>query len=111
MPRAGALNKRVTFQVESVTDDGGGGGALSWTDVVTVWGGFQPERGRERLQAGRLESAVAGVLRVRSSSATRALTAAHRVLIDGLAYQIRSITNPDQRNAYLEMTVERGVAT
>lgn len=108
---AGPLRDRVTFQRATRTPDGAGGAALAWTDEVTVWGGFRPQRGRETLEVGRLESAVAGVLTVRSSPDTREITAADRVQIDGESYQIRTITNPDRRNKMLEFVVERGVAT
>ncbi len=107
---AGRLRRRVTFQQEVETPDGGGGYELTWADRFSVWGGFRPERGQERLEAGRLESAVAGVLTVRSSSQTRQVTAEWRVMIRGEPYQIRAVTNPDQRSKYLELTVERGVA-
>lgn len=108
---AGRRRKRVTFQEAFETPDGGGGNATSWRNTVTVWGGLREERGRERVEAGRLESAMAGTLTVLSSSDTRQIGAANRVLIDGIAYQIRSIGNPDQKNKELEMVVERGVAT
>ncbi len=108
---AGPLRDRVTFQVEAAISDGGGGSALSWSDALTVWGGFSPGRAREQLEAGRLEGPVAGVLKVRSSTETRTITTAHRAMIDGEAYQIRSITNPDRQNRFLEILVERGVAT
>jgi SPP1 family predicted phage head-tail adaptor len=107
---AGPLRKRVTFEREMRTEDAGGGAAVAWGDPLTVWGQFQPERGAERLSSGRLESALAGVLRIRSSDAARQITADQRVTIDGIAHQIRSIANPDQRNRMIEMTVERGVA-
>lgn len=108
---AGQLRDQVTFQRATRTADGAGGATLVWQNVRTVWGGFRPQRGRETLEAGRLESAVAGVLTVRSSPDTRDITAADRVQIDGASYQIRTITNPDRRNKMLEMVVERGVAT
>lgn len=108
---AGRARDRVTFQVETQTDDGGGGYALAWVDALTVSGEYRPERGRERVEAGRLETSMAGTLRVRWSSESRAITTAHRVLIDGEAYQIRSIENEDRRNRDLVMVVERGVAT
>lgn len=117
MARAGRLNRRVTFQIETQEPDEGGGAAHSWSDVVVVWGEFVPERGGERLEAGRLQAALAGTLRVRSSTETRAIGAAHRVLIPpasgaaGEPYQIRSASNPDQRDRMIEMLVERGVAT
>lgn len=108
--RAGRLRKRVTFQAETRTGDGGGGSARGWGDDLEVWGEFQPQRGREQLEAGRLEAALAGVLRVRSSSETRLVTEKHSVLIDGARFQIRTIANPDGKNDMLEMTVEKGVA-
>ena len=108
---AGQLRDRVAFQKKVSVSDGGGGSTTSWQTQFTVWGGFRPERGRERLEAGRLESAVAGVLKVRSSVQARTVDASWRVLIDSVAYQVRSITNPDRRDRFLEMTIERGVGT
>lgn len=108
---AGHLRDRVTFQRATRTSDGRGGASILWQNLVTVWGGFRPERGREQLAAGRLESSVAGILTVRSSVETRAVAAADRVLIDDVAYQVRTIINPDRRDKYLELTIERGVAT
>lgn len=115
MPAIGRLRDRVTFQVEANVADGGGGSELSWTDVVTVWGQFMPERGREQVDGGRLEASLRGVLRVRASSDTEAITTEHRVQIDSVPYNIRSISNPDRRDRFLEMVIEqggsRGVAT
>lgn len=108
---AGQLRKRVTFEEPVAIADGAGGHATEWMWPLTVWGAIMPERGRERLQAGRLESPVAGILRIRSSSQVRTITEAHRATIDGVPYQIRSIVNPDSRGKYLDMVVERGVAT
>lgn len=109
MPRAGALNKRVTFQKEITSDDGGGGTSIDWVTQFTLWGSLLPERGRERLAADRVQAEVAGVLRVRMLTQAKTVTTAWRAVIDSVPYQIRSITNPDQRGKYLEMVVERGV--
>lgn len=108
MARIGRLNKRVTFQSESRVPDGAGGNSVSWANGVTVWGAFHPERGRERLQGGRLEASLAGILVVRSSNDTRSITERDVVTVDGIRYAIKSISNPDQRNHMLEMMVERG---
>lgn len=111
--RAGNLVKRVTFQREATVDDDGGGQSVSWADIsglVRVSASFAPERGRERLEAGRLEAAVAGRLWMRSFALARTITEKDRVMIDDVPYVIRSIVNPDGRNIELEMTVERGAA-
>tara|TARA_Y100000815_G_scaffold228067_1_gene216877 strand:- start:305 stop:646 length:342 start_codon:yes stop_codon:yes gene_type:complete len=112
MPGAGQLRDRVSFYRLTEADDGYGNVHSGWADdpFLTVWGAFQPERGRERLEAGRMESAVAGVLTVRSSADARAVTPADKVAVKGEDYAIRSITNPDRRNRFLEILVERGVA-
>lgn len=105
--RAGDLNKRVVFHSLTREDDGGGGATENWSEFITVWGQFSPERGRESIQAGRLDAQAAGVLRIRSSSTTRQITATHRVTIDGTTYGIMATPiNPDGRNVMLEMKVE-----
>lgn len=114
MPGAGQLRDRVRFERSGDIPDGGGGTVEGWESIeglANVRGAFMPERSRERLEAGRLESAVAGTLKVRSSNASREVTAADRAIINGQPYAIRSVTNPDRHNKYLEMSVERGVAT
>lgn len=107
---AGALNKRVTFRQRVDTPDTGGGFSSEWKDELIELANFRPERGAERLQAGRITATLAGLLTVRSSAATRAIDETQSVMIDGEPYQIRSISNPDQRDHMLEMSVERGSA-
>lgn len=108
--RIGPLNKRVTFQAPNEVSNGSGGVTVTWSGDVTVWGGYSPERGRERVAGGRIEAPEGGVLRVRFSSTVRGFGPKDRVLIDGKPYNIRSVSNPDQRNKALEFVVEAGVA-
>ena len=98
--------RRVTFQALQRIPDGAGGWSEDWTASLTVWGQYSPERGRERIQHGRLASTLAGVLRIRSSTDARQITTEHRVLVNNIAYNIRSIANPDQRDDMIELTIE-----
>lgn len=107
---AGELRSRVTFERPDRTDDGGGGGSIHWTATLTTRGHLAPERGHEVVAAGRLESSNAAVLTVRSSRAARLIDASYRVTVDSVPYNIRAITNPDQRNRFLEILLELGVA-
>lgn len=109
--RSGLLRKRVTFQRQERIADEGGGGEIIWNDLVEVWGQFTPERGFERLEAGRLQGNMMGTLKVRVSSETEAVTLADRVIIDDTEHQIRGIAQPDQKNRMLEYVVERGAPT
>ncbi len=107
---AGLKNSRVTFQRQSEVADGGGGFEKGWTDFTTLSAQFKPERGSERVESGRVATRLAGVLILRSTSKSREIKTSDRVMIGGELYQIRSISNPDQRNRDLEMTVESGAA-
>lgn len=104
--KAGTLNKRATFRSLVITPDGAGGSTQAWTDYATVWAQLSPERAREKLQQGRIADNQAGVLRVRSSAATRLVNDTYRVVVDGVTYDVRSHTNPDQTNDMLEFIVE-----
>lgn len=105
------LRESVTFQRQSTTDDGYGNVAGAWADLFTKRGRLISLRGNEKVEAGRLEASYSHVLKVRSDSETQTLTAGDRAVIDGVAYQIRSIDNADRRDRYLTMDVERGVAS
>lgn len=108
----GALRDRVTFYRETELPDGGGGTVHGWAVIaglVDIRGRFMPERSYERIEAGRMQSAVLGTLKVRSFALMRTVTAADICLINDQTYAIRAITNPDRKNQYIEMTIERGV--
>ena len=106
------LRERVAFHRLDAAADGYGNASSGFAAApfLRTRGRLQMERGRERLEAGRTESAVAGVLTIRSSIAARTVTAADKAVIDGDDYQITAITNPDRKNAMLEISVVRGVA-
>lgn len=102
---------RAIFQKPTLAPDGGGGGEVSWGNDVSRLVHLAPERGQERLEAGRLEASLGAVLTVRRSAEVDAIDEEWRVVIGGVPYQIRSIRDvPPGRPFYKEMTVEKGVA-
>lgn len=111
---AGQLCNRCVFQSETQVADGSGGYQLGWQAITggSVRGRYLPASLREDVRGGRLEAAEAGVLTVRSSSVTRAITSAHRVMIDGRVFTIKGgPTDFDQRREAVDFKVELGVAT
>lgn len=52
---AGDLNKRVTIQAESRTDDDGGGQAITWSDIGSWWVSINTTGGREFRAAQQLQ--------------------------------------------------------
>lgn len=112
--RAGALREKVTFErPDTSTPDvygNVGDGSFAVLSNTVVRGSLRETRGRERVEGGALRAPMTAVLTVRSSTLTRAFTEADRAVINGVNWNIRSITNPDMRNRWLEMVVERKVA-
>lgn len=104
--KAGALNKRARFESEQRVSDGAGGSTLAWQEYVTVWAQLSHERAREKIQQGRIANAAAGVLRVRSSTATSLIDGKYRVVVDGVTFNVRGAANPNQRNDMLEILIE-----
>ncbi len=121
---AGRLRSRVTFQKKETIDDGLGGSRGDWVDQFTVPAALEPKFGgnAETIIASRLDARQPYNLIVRSHEAARQVTAAWRVYdvragvrIDEKGVQrpnrvfgIKTIVNPDGRNAYLEMLVIEG---
>ena len=100
----------VTFQARTQIGDGAGGFSENWEDLINAPGGYLPQRGREKVGQGRIESLERGVLNVPFSAALAAIGSEHRVLIDGVPYEIHAVSNPDQRHRELEFVIERGGA-
>lgn len=104
----GMLRTTVALQSQSRSADGAGGFEHTWSTYATVQGGLKQASGREVVQSDRL-SAQAGfrcVIRYRSDVQPQ-----HRVVIDSVAYQIRSVENVEFRDRWLVLTLESGVAT
>lgn len=116
---AGRLNCRLTFQLRQDVDDGFGGTRGEWVDQFTVPGRLEPRYGSnsESLMAARMQSMQPYNLTIRSSEQARKITASWRAY-DARAgktgdkpnrvFGIKTVVNPDERNAYLEMLVVEG---
>lgn len=121
---AGSLNAKVTFQRRENVDDGLGSIRGMWGDQFTVAARLAPKFGgnAESLVASRLVSRQPYNLTVRASSQTRQVTATWRAY-DARAgltagnngeqrpnrvFGIKTVVNPDEQNAYLEMLVIEG---
>lgn len=113
MTTAAELRERVAFQRRTLADDGYGNEVGEWSEVFRTAARIKPARGAESIQASRLSGRQPVVITVRSSSNTRQVRTEWRVIDirQETIYNIRSIVNPDERNAFLEMECDSGVAT
>ncbi|KAB2747840.1 head-tail adaptor protein [Brucella anthropi] len=116
---AGSLNCRLTFQSRESINDPDGGTRGEWVDHFTVPARLQPRYGSnaESVMAARMQSLQPYNLTIRSSGQARQVTASWRAY-DARAgktgaepnrvFGIKTVVNPDERDAMLEMLVIEG---
>lgn len=115
---AGPLNMRCTFKRDARPRNAAGDIVVAFANIVgmvRVPCHYRPERGWERNEAGRNESAEMGTLKIRSCEAARAIVASDVVVIhsvsgDDANYVVKYIDNRDRHDRFLYMQVERGTA-
>ncbi len=118
---AGYFNRLVTFKRRDETSDASGASRYEFVQVDPVLVrfpcGFRPERGWERDEQGANESAVMGVLRVRSCEATRNVKASDIATLHSgdnddrdEDFVIKYVDNRDRRDRFLHFTVETGTS-
>ena len=115
---SGALNRLITFQEYTEGDDGHGGVVVGYVDRFTEPARMQPRTGTESVQASRLAGVQPYSMTIRSSERTRAVTPAWRAYDaraglrpDGQpvrSFNIKTVVNIDERNAWLELIVVEG---
>lgn len=112
MTGAGQLSERIAFDRRATADDGLGNREGEWVCVFTVSAQRTALRGGEEVMAGRLASRQPFILCVRQNAQTRRISAGWRArhLASGDAYNIRTVTDPDGRRAWLDILCEAGVA-
>lgn len=107
-PVLGKMRERVTLQQESSTTDGGGGYALGWTDVATVWAKMEPVGGREQIEADKLQ----GVLDYRVTIRYRSdVVPGMRLVWNSKNFNIRAVVCEEERERFLTLTCDTGRAT
>lgn len=103
----GALDQRVTLQRRGQVPDGGGGGAVVWADVATLWARVLPISGRERVQARQVESPAMYRVTIRPRAD---VTEADRFVWQGRPLNIRFRAEAGPRPTFLTFDCEMGVA-
>lgn len=108
--QAGKLRHRVTLQSRvagSPQKKPSGAPDDSWTAFATVAASIEPLRGREFLEAQAVQAKIDVRIRIRYLAG---VTAAMRVVHDGLVYPIEAVIDPQLRHRELELMCSQGVA-
>ncbi len=107
----GSLRHRLVIQAERSTSDGGGGQSDPWADpviIATVWGKVEPLTGAERLRAMQIEDRFRHRIIIRHRPG---ITPAMRIVFGSRVFNIRAAINREERDRFLELLCEEGVAT
>lgn len=106
--RAGDLRERVVIQEAVESPDGGGGAALTWRDIATVWAEIIPLSGREQIEAGGLVGVSAYRVNIRRRVD---VTSAHRLVWGETTLVIKSPPTADVRRRMSTFLCEAGVVS
>lgn len=113
MTTAGELSHKVAFDARTVVDDGYGNPVSGdWAQQFIVNAKVQAKFGGEAVTAARLQGQQPVTIVVRQSSTTLQIKDDWRArdARDGTEYAIRSIVDPDDSGAWLELLCQTGVA-
>lgn len=102
------LRHKITIQSETRTSDGAGGWDRTWTNFANARAEIKPLRGAEQFRAMNLEDSITHKITIRYRSG---ITSHMRIVFGTRIMNIRSVINIDERNRWLEIMADEGVAT
>lgn len=107
---AGQMDQQLKFQSESRTADGGGGAAVTWADVATVWARVVPASGREMVQADQVQATALYDVTIHNRSDITPGMRALWVTNGNRALNVRDMPDPGPRAIFRTFRAEEGVA-
>ena len=103
----GAMRQLIVIQSVSRAADGGGGYTNTWNTAQSVYAHVEQSSGTEPYLQGQLTEK--GMWRF-TMRYTAGITTADRINWNSTTYNIRSVINEDERNKFLVIIAEEGVA-
>lgn len=104
---AGMLRNRIIIERETDAPNDSGGQSIVWSTFKKVKAFIKPKSGTERVRGMQLESPLTHTIVIRY---TKDLLTKDRINYNGRYMQIRAIVNVEERNRWLELSCEEGVA-
>lgn len=98
---AGSLNRRITIQSQSTSQDKYGQPVQTWNDILSVWASIRPATGREVYASQGFVAQLSHVISLRYPDVT--VLTNMRVLYDSRVFLIHGISNPDEANVQLNL--------
>lgn len=104
---AGKLRNSITIERETDTPNDSGGQDIIWSQYKKVKAFIKPVSGTERVRGMKLESPLSHSIFIRY---TADILPDDRVKFGSRYMQIRAVINIEERNRWLELSCEEGVA-
>ena len=104
MLRSGSLNRRVTLQQQTLTQDGAGQPVNTWVDVgFPIWASVLLLSGLETIKADRPASIVKASIRIRYRSG---VNAGMRVKVGLSFYEIMAVMPDESKREFIDLACE-----
>ena len=103
LSQSGTLNKRLQFQSKSGAPNGYGE-QTTWTTYATLWGSIQATRGQLLYNQTEFLSKNTYNINVRYSAA-QTIQVNHRIVCDGVTYNIEAIIDKNMQHRELQLIV------
>ncbi|MFC6644142.1 phage head closure protein [Granulicella cerasi] len=91
---AGSLNRRITIQQQSTSQDAYGQQLASWTDALSTWASIRAATGKEIYAASGFVSELSHIITIRYPAIK--VSNAMRVLYDNRIFNIQAVSDPDE---------------
>ena len=104
---AGKLRNSIIIERSKSTKNNSGGQDIIWSTYKTVKAFIKPKSGTERVRGMKLESPLTHSIFIRYTSD---ILPTDRVNFKGRYMQIRAVINMEERNRWIELACEEGVA-
>lgn len=99
----GELDKRVTIQHATVTDDADGAPVEGFADGFKRWAKVRPVRGREAYVNDQVLGELDLVIELRYDSKTKNIKNSDRVTYKGAVYEIESAVNVENQDKEMRL--------
>lgn len=100
MSVAGKLNRKVTIQTPSTTQDDYGQPTQLWTDVLTTWAAIRAATSKEVYAASSFVSQVSHIVTIRWRPG---IQAKQRIIYRDRIFEIQALSDPDERRISLNL--------
>jgi len=108
MPLIGDMDRRITVQRATVTENTFGEQKPSWADFTTVWAKRKDALDGEKIAAGQVGSKLMSRFVIRSSINARTITPQDRISYDGFFWEISGVKQVAKgRDRFIEITAVR----